>query len=250
MGAKSTTAVAAAETSPAAAPASAQSALPDLSGVWAQKLVTSAVSDVSLIGEVVSQTIAINQVRIDQEGRELTVTATPCTVRLVSDQNMVKTHIPSTYVDAMEPKTRQATLEGEDGEFYLDVPGHTSVLGARLDGPDAKLPTEAGDPRVLDPDQDGHPGMTISISGLIDSQLYMVQKSWNEMRGRVLPGDRIAGEVNWRTKQVILDATSGMVGDSPDSTQHPNAEQSYFRMTRVGEDSTCSEIVQKRENLF
>src|SRR5690554_4570761 len=62
-----------------------QAEVPDLSGTWAQKVVTSAVSKVSMVGKVISQTVAINQVQIKQNGREITVTTKPCSVELLSD---------------------------------------------------------------------------------------------------------------------------------------------------------------------
>lgn len=239
---------------PADTPAASQDSdpadLPDLSGTWAQKVVTSAVSKVSMLGDVVSQTVALNQVQIKQDGRNLTIISQPCDINLKSDQKMIKTQIPRAYIDAMESKTRKATLSGDPGQYYLDIPGKTTVLGANLEALGDELPTEASDARVLDPDNDGHPGMTMRISGFIDSDLYMVQKSWDQMKGKILPGDKIAGEVTWKTDQVILDATSKMVGDSPKSAQHSDPKQSYFRMTRVDAGSKCGTIIKNKDSLF
>ncbi|AWV89727.1 hypothetical protein [Bradymonas sediminis] len=227
-----------------------QTEVPDLSGTWAQKVVTSAVSKVSMIGEVISQTVAINQVQIKQNGREITVTTKPCSVELLSDQSMIKPQIPRSYIDAMDTHTRKATLQGDAGKYSLVMPGRTTVLGANLKSLDDALPTEPNDPRVVDPDKDGQPGMTMSITGLVKSDLYLVQKHWDKMKGQLLPGDRIAGEVTWKTNQVILGATSRMVGDSPASSPHPDKKQSYFRMTRVDEADQCQNIVSKKKELF
>ena len=37
------------------------------------------------------------------------------------------------------------------------------------------LPGEADDPRVVDADSDGNPGVTVQVRGLIDGEVYMVQ---------------------------------------------------------------------------
>lgn len=235
---------------PAAASNASATKVPDLSGVWAQKVVTSAVSKVSIIGEVISQSVAIKRVEIQQDGRELAVTSAPCHLELLTDQSMVKTQIPASYIAAMKHDTRTATLQGDAGQYTVDFPGKTTVLGARLEDPGDALPTKPSDPRVVDPDNDGHPGVTMRLSGFINSDLYLAQKNWDKMTGQLLPGDRIAGEVTWTADQVILDATSRMVGDSPDSSQHPDEKQSYFRMIRVAPDAQCADILEKQNELF
>jgi len=236
--------------SPASTTGTPATKIPDLSGVWAQKVVTSAVSKVSIIGEVISQTVAINRVDIQQDGRELAVTSAPCHVDLLTDQSMVKTQIPASYIAAMKTDTRKAILQGDAGQYTLDFPGKTTVFGAQLENLSDALPTKPSDPRVVDPDKDGNPGVTMRLSGMIDSDLYLAQKNWDKMTGKLLPGDKIAGEVTWKTDQVILAATSRMVGDSPASTQHPDDKQSYFRMIRLDPGEQCADILEKQKELF
>lgn len=224
--------------------------LPDFRGVWAQKLVTTAVSSVPLVGEVVSRTITYQRVQIDQQGDQLEVTAQPCDVKLVSNQSSIQTHIPRRFVESMEAQPRKAFVRHRKNGFYLLAPRRTHVLGAEMKDPDAALPKDASDPRVVDQDKDGHPGMTVRVSGLIDGRLYLIQRSWDRLWGRLIDGDKIAGRVKWHSDQVVLDSTSRWLGDPPESKPHPDPKQSYFRMIRVDDAATCSDIVARKKQLF
>ena len=224
--------------------------LPDLEGVWAQKLVTTAVSKVPLIGEIISQTVTLQRVTIAQSGTELVLDAQTCDVQLESNQSSLATHIPRRFVDAIDAPPRKAYLRKRKGGYYLLAPGRTKTLGVKLAGDSDKLPTEASDPRVFDQDEDGHPGMTVRVSGFIDGKLYMLQKSWDRLWGKLLEGDRIAGRVKWKAQQVVLDSTSSLLGSPPDSKPHADPKQSYFRMTRVDAHTSCNDIRKNKKTLF
>ncbi|QDG54143.1 hypothetical protein FIV42_26395 [Persicimonas caeni] len=126
----------------------------------------------------------------------------------------------------------------------------SKVLGANLDAEADKLPRKKSDPRVIDGDKDGHPGMTVRVSGLIDGELYLLQKSWDRLWGKMLGDGRIVGRIKWRTEQVVLDSTSRLLGDPPESKPHPDPKQSYFRMKRVTAQTSCADIVKTQKELF
>ena len=60
---------------------------------------------------------------------------------------------------------------------------------------------------MRDDDHDGHPGVTVRIGGLIDGEVYLVQRGWSEFAGTAYDADTIRGDVRFDQDQEILGAT-------------------------------------------
>lgn len=224
---------------------------PDLRGNWAQRVVTTAVSEVPIVGKVVTRTISVQRVEITQKGRDLEMTTEVCDIRVNSSVDVVETHIPDRFVAAMGTVKRPAKLVERDGVFELVVPKKLELIGVELREPTSEyLPTDPDDPRVIDQDKDGHPGVTVKVSGLIDGSLYIVHRGWDRLVGTFDGSDRIAGPVKWDLEQKVLDSTSVFLGDPPKSKAHPNPNKSHFGMRRVADKSDCKSIMSQRATLF
>ena len=223
----------------------------DLAGTWVQKVVTTAVSDVPIIGEVTSRTVALQRVQLTHQDDQLAMQIEACDVRVNSSVDAIKTHIPDRFVHALSGVSRPARLEHEAGGSRFVVPRHVFILGMHLREPSSEyLPTEANDPRVFDQDRDGYPGVTVRVSGLIDGKLFLVHRGWDRREGRIVDRDRIRGRVEWRKEQIVLDSTSIFLGQPPDTHPHPDAAQSFFRMHRVDDTWTCEKLVAKQQTVF
>ncbi|MFP4600676.1 MAG: hypothetical protein ACLFVJ_20640 [Persicimonas sp.] len=234
----------------AASQSRADEDVPDLEGVWVQKLVTTSISDAPLIGEVTSRTTTFQKMRITQAGTKLVLTEQACDVQITSDQGAVKTHVPDPFVEHMNVVERPGELRKRDSGYYLYAPKKTKHFGVRPLDDGEEVPTSKNDPRVFDQDKDGHPGMTIRLSGLLSGELYMAQQSWDQLWGKVLTNGQIAGPVKWQTDQKVLERKGRIVGEMSSSTPHPDPDQSYFRMVRVDANTTCDEIADKGNSLF
>jgi hypothetical protein len=133
----------------------------------------------------------------------------------------------------------------------IEVDKSLSVLGASLRAPATEtLPTNPDDPRITDPDDDGHPGVTIRIEGIVSGEMYIVQRAHDAYRGEIVDNSRIRGRVAWKTKQVVLDSNSMFLGNQPDNRPHPNAAKSHFTMVWASEQTDCKEIVSRQDKLF
>lgn len=230
--------------------AHAQSApAPNLTGTWAQVITTTSVAKLPIIGKVVNRSHYFARVEMRQEGTELTARTEPCLVRVEGDVKRVKTLIPRAMVDAMGPRQRsgRATV---DGRVYF--PRVTDVLGATLGAPlRDDLPTDADHPAVHDEDHDGHPGVTVRIVGPVDGEVYLVQRSWNALRGELSEsGDVIRGLVKWGDEQQVVGASSFLLKTNPDARPHPDPEESWFAMKRIAPSTTCDGIRRNHTRLF
>jgi hypothetical protein len=224
--------------------------LPDVSGMWAQKVVTTAISDVPIVGEVTTQTISLQKVDIAQNGAKLELTTQVCSIDVNSSIDVIETHIPDRFVAAMGVGKRPAKLVERDGKIYLMAPRRTETLGVQLRDPKNEyLPTKKDDPRVIDQDKDGHPGVTVRVSGLIDGSLYIVHRGWDKLLGKIDPKGRIRGGVEWDLEQVVLDSTSVFLGDPPNSRAHKDASKNFFRMKRLPDGADCNAILKIQTGL-
>jgi hypothetical protein len=224
--------------------------VPDVEGVWAQKLVTTGLSNAPIIGDVTSQTVSYQKFDIEQSGKNLEITETTCDVIINSEQNAIRTVIPDRFVESIKPVERRAELRKRDDGFYFFAPKTYKTFGVELDDKSAKLPETASDPRVIDQDKDNNPGMTVQVEGVLSGELHMIQRSWDEYWGKVLASGQIAGRTTWDTDQIVLEKTGRIFGEVSPAKPHPNAKLSYFRMVRVPEGTSCAEIAKKGEELF
>lgn len=225
-------------------------ALPQIAGVWAQKFVTTSISDPPVIGEVTSRTISFQKLTVAQEGDELEVTEETCDVRVVSDQNAVETIIPRRFVSSMRPVERRARLYKRGDDVFFYAPKEWKFYGVRPSIGAKELPRTKSASAVYDQDKDGHPGVTIKLNGLLSGRLYIIQRSWDALRGKHLSNGQFAGRVDWHTDQIVLAKSGRIFGDMEAAKRHPDKAQSYFRMVKVAKDTSCKEIATKGDKLF
>lgn len=228
-----------------------RSKVTDVSGKWAQKVVNSSISKVPVVGKVTTDSIGYLLLDITQDGEDLTITSEVCDVRIDSSVKKVRTVVPQSFVDAISRETRRAELDREDGRLTFMAPKKFSTLGVRLRNEQYEtLPDEPDDPRVVDQDDDGKPGVTLRIEGMISGELYVIQRAWDVMRGTLEDRRYIDGLIEWGNEQVLLDSSSVFLGSQPPSRPHPNDKRSYFRTTRISDDATCGNVVKSRKQLF
>ncbi len=148
-------------------------------------------------------------------------------------------------------------------EAYTGSPTDTNqLLEASIKVlPSEAMPTEAecpGTPGLEDWDDDGHPGVTLNISGLIQGELHVVQRRWWQAEGgeavsdlTAIPpyADQFRAQVTWDTQQNIISNIG--ISISAESQPHHVLEEHYvewFRLTprqaaivRDGDDlMTCA----------
>lgn len=236
---------------PNAVDASGPGDAPDLSGSWAKKVVMTSVSDPPVVGEVTSKTITYLRYDIAQDDRNLQVDPETCDVSIRSDGSTVDTVLPEAFVDALPDRRRSGRLL-ETGETpVLAFDRHYTVLGAQLREPtEERLPDSPDDSRVIDADGDGHPGVTVRVEGMVEGSIYVVQRAWDQYRASVRDTQRIVGEVDWKVDQNVLDANSAFLQSQPPTEARPDHPDSHFEMVRIGSDVECSEILERRDDLF
>lgn len=224
----------------------------DISGVWAQLVVSSQLSDVPFAGRVRQQTISIQRVVIKKQNDEtVTMEAQTCALEFDSGTPLVKLTFPERFVSSLGTDVKQAQFDPNTLGFVQ--PRTVYLRGVRLQDPERDpLPTDPKDLRIFDQDGDGNPGMTLkaSIMGLLNADIYVIQRDWNILRGWLTSSTTLDGLVEWGSEQVILGATNSIFLNPNPTFPDPNPNNSFFRSTRVSAETSCEQIRAQRDQLF
>jgi len=219
-----------------------------LVGRWAQKQVQSSLTEVPFVGETVATTSTVLLIDVAANGDGYAVTQTVCAIDLDSGTELVTTVLPDAAVSSIRPASRGAAL-GAAGA--VSIAGLNEVWGATLINPETDaLPTSPTDARVVDHEPDGKPGMTVRVAGLLDGEIYVVQRGFTSLEGTYDGLSRIDGLVTWRQEQSILGADNPLLQTPLTTRVNPDASASWFRTTRVADDATCATVIATEAALF
>ncbi len=165
----------------------------------------------------------------------------------------VRTELGPAFVAAMPGWESKATRDRHgEGPGSVHIAEHTFILGADLSDPArGNLPEDSDDARITDPDRDGHPGVTVEVSGFVSGQVYLVQRLTRGLRGSVDPDGRMTGTVIGAGDQKVIGASNAILRTfTPRFEHNPDPKRNTFVWVPVPPESTCETILAARDRLF
>lgn len=194
----------------------------------------------------------LSLVELVQEGSSITMTSKTChlslpSVRIFAFDIQVST-VPESFIEAM-PVTGPFTFDLGDivvGTAFappLAAIGVPVVGGAILADPAHDvLPSDAGDERVIDSDNDGEPGVSILSSGFPQALVY--RRTIRALAGVIRSADVIEGATAGSYR---VDAESSLLSLFQLLVPAGTGQPSTFQMTRIadaGADGliTCDDV--------
>lgn len=225
---------------------------PDLSGTWAQLLDLTEATDLALIGRVTTTTTFAEIITIEQgTDHKLRIREKICASSMKSSSKELQTILPKGFFRSLPGARRLGELVYKKDRWEYRVHRAPSILGAKLKRPakDA-LPVDARDPRVIDQDRDGKPGVTVRIRGTVTGEVQIVQRAFTRLRGLPQGKDRVEGIVRWSREQKVLGATNPLLRSPPQARPHPDMSRSRFRMRRVAKGTDCAKLAKIVNTLF
>jgi hypothetical protein len=222
---------------------------PDLSGDWAvvQKLVATA--DLTIVGSIWIDTVVGALTHITQSGSSLVLQDAYCFTDASPSSFLFSTNIADIVMESINPEPRTGSLSLVDCDFRFSQDWYTEVRGAVLeDRENDSLPVDPNDPRLVDLEGDGNPGMTIeaSILGMFRGEGYAVQRYRYRLEGSVLDANTIAGFIEWTSDQVVVAATNPLFMEAFEDDTDPDPTKHRFVMIRIDETWNCQTL---REQL-
>lgn len=229
----------------------------ELAGKFALKMSITTVTDLPIIGpqEGGGDTFVMVTRTYNDDGTYSQVHEV-CGGRILS-QNSVSELPESSWraVPAQEPRTVE--IRDEDG-FY-DIEGHLELWGlGNMDDPwEDELPEDDLDAleephasQIVDTDEDGNPGMTITVvEGLVTGEFYFAQRKKTQLEGVVQGPDLIFGLNTTSFEQTILgNGDDQAVLQGYPQEKHPEPKLNWFEEIRIDDDDDCDRVVEAVEN--
>ena len=217
-----------------------------IDGVWAVLTAGSRVVELPVVGQSTSVTRTWLRVVAAAGADGVALSGEVCGTDLDTGTTLVQIILPDAFVSALAWAPRVAAFDGAT----LEVGEVIELRGVALASPGTDaLPTTESDPRAVDQDHDGNPGMTLRAKGIVDGEMWVVERdrtSWSVM----LAGDRLDGRYTWDAEQNILHADNPLLATPNPSAPDPDASHSYVRGTRVAPSVDCAAILSSRDALF
>lgn len=221
----------------------------ELAGRWAT--FTSTLAQVSGLGGAQRATSLYLQ-EVTQNGTELTVVETMCSLRIDSVDGFTKVRVTPAFISGVPPENRTGAIVESQGSFDYNLEQTFTTRGVTLvDEANDPLPTDPTDPRIGDWDGDGNVGMTLLIDGILSGVAFVIQRDHSASAGTQVSADRIEGHITWGAEQVMLESDPASLKDL-DSPVFPDSDpdEHTFQAVRIPADADCAWIVANACNLF
>jgi len=166
----------------------------------------------------------------------------------------IETTISDTATQAIRPPRTPVTVDRVGGTLRVRRAATPTPVGIRLADPAVEsLPTDPADPRIVDDDGDGKPGITVTISvgpGLA-GEIYLARREIFAWEATLVAPDRLVGTVTDTSEQMLVGASDPIfAGSAAHWVQHPDRTKSPIVLRRVGRDWDCARLKAERDRLF
>jgi hypothetical protein len=155
-------------------------------------------------------------------------------------------------VQAIKPRTREVELFRKNGIWHIYRPESPSLLGITGD-PTKPLSTDPNDPDLTDPDQDGHPGVTVQISvgKFFKGEIYLTRREIFSNYLTLNNKGTLSGYVVDRSEQFIVGASKKILNQESHNYQHPDRGLSPVLLVKIDPDiDTPGELMKIRDDIF
>jgi hypothetical protein len=187
------------------------------------------------------------------EGDQLIESEMFCHADQVSNQP-IKTSISDAGTQAIKPVSTPVQLSGAVGARRVQRPGTPTPVGIRLENPATDvLPQDPADPRIVDDDGDGKPGITVVVrfSEDLAGELYLARREIFAYDMVQDGPDSLKGTVTDSSEQLVIGASLPILeGSDAQWDQVPDPSLSPILLQRVGGDWDCERLMAERDQLF
>jgi len=166
----------------------------------------------------------------------------------------IQTTLSDVATQAIKPPSTPVVVDRVKGRLRVSRPATPTPVGIRLEHPAVDpLPTDPQDPRVVDDDGDGKPGVTVKIrvSDSLTGELYIARREIFAWQAVLENRNRLEGVVTDHSEQLVLGASDPIFTTSGGHwVQHPDLRKSPVILRRVGSNWDCRRLAAERAALF
>ncbi|MEZ5177581.1 MAG: hypothetical protein R2746_04665 [Acidimicrobiales bacterium] len=175
-----------------------------------------------------------------------------CHADTVVDQD-VDVSISDAATQAIRPVATPVEVTEVDGALHLSRPATPTPIGIDLEDPaNESLPTDPNDPRIVDADGDGHPGVTSTVRVTDDftGEIYLARREIFAYDLVQEDPDRLEGTITDRSEQLILGASDPAFLTPAQWVQVDDPDRNPVIWQRVDPSWDCDRLAQERDRLF
>ena len=166
----------------------------------------------------------------------------------------IETSLSDAATQAIKPPPAPVEVDVVDGVLRIRRAATPTPVGIRLDDPaNEPLPTDPEDPRIVDDDGDGNPGITVNIrvTDDITGELYIARREIFAYEAFLTEPDVMTGTVTDNSEQLVIGASDPIFASSPANWgQLPDPSKSPIILQRVDADWDCERLAAERDTLF
>ena len=236
--------------------AEAEGSIEDLSGHWGWKFALTYYTMLPIFNRKVTMLLTGTAVSdVTQVGNEFRFSEQICNLHMaiVEDINF-EVFFPQRTIDSVPIRHHTATLTGSGVGEGFTTPPTLSILGEHeemMSDPFTEpLPTEETDPKVLDQDADGLPGVTVVTEGMIQGKIYCILRLVRIPDGQVKSGSLIEGFNDSTAELSVLGASTQFLKLNLDLTKCPDENVNHFQLVRIPDGMDCVELENNASAVF
>ncbi|MEX0767939.1 MAG: hypothetical protein WD029_05670 [Microthrixaceae bacterium] len=169
-----------------------------------------------------------------------------------SDQP-IETKISDAATSAIQPIPTKVDVSLRNNKLHLVRPPSPTGIGIELQDPaNEELPTDPNDPRTVDDDGDGKPGVTVSIkvTDELQGELYIARREIFQYQVTQMKNLSLAGTVTDNSEQLIIGASNPMFITRAEWLQVPDLNKSPILLVPVDQDWDCEQLMEQSPKIF
>lgn len=187
-----------------------------------------------------------------QVGSAVTYTETVC--GLVTEKVFgAETTYTDAFIRSVGVKRRTGILAGVGTGAVFRAGPYAQWFGVDLKDPmKDPLPTDPKDPRLVDTDKDGQPGVTVKINHPMvgAGDVYVAQRSVVRLEGTQREDGTIRGVIYTAPEMFKIDANRWWLKVDSPQRQHPDPAQRPFVLKPVADGTSCATVMAQKDTLF
>jgi len=163
-----------------------------------------------------------------------------------------KTKTSDEFTRAIIPDDVAMEVLTTNGEMIIHRPETPTLLGVELDDYTQDFPADATDPRFIDADRDGKPGVTVNLTfgKFVNEELYIARKEIFSYDVKKMKNGILAGVVRDRSQQYIIGASKPDLVSENNPIQNIYLAKSPIYLIPMKQNLDCDQLKAERNKYF
>lgn len=183
---------------------------------------------------------------------ELIATESFCHSEHRANQPFITT-TPDEFTQAIIPESTPVDINRVGDEWVIWRPETPTLLGIEQDSnePLPVWPINLDDPRIVDDDHDGKPGVTVYINIYsTDAELYIARREIFAYCLRLQEDGRLTGQVKDRSEQLVIDASLDILNSPSSPAQYEDLSKSPIVLVPIEGEYDCERLMNEADALL